>query len=49
MNLETETLKMGFRSRCGDQIMKSGGQEMLDELYKDDVATDKLDGFDVTL
>lgn len=34
---DPETLKFGFSCNCFDQIMKNGGQDMLDELYKDNL------------
>lgn len=32
---EPEIVKLGFSCNCYDQIMANGGQEMLNELYKD--------------
>ena len=41
----------GFSSLCTAEIMKNGGQEMLDELYADNKCDDseKMDGIDLTL
>lgn len=48
---EPETLKLAFSCNCYQQIMDNGGQDMLDELYKDN-QLDKskhLPNMDITL
>lgn len=42
---------MAFSCNCFDQIMKNGGQEMLDELYKDSQLPHEkyLPNMDITL
>ena len=34
---EPDTLKFGFSCNCYKQIMDNGGQDMLDELYKENI------------
>ena len=34
---DPDTLKFGFSCNCFEQIMQNGGQDMLDELYKDNL------------
>lgn len=48
---EPEVLKMGFSCNCYKQIMENGGQEMLDELYKDSLLPEDrhLPNMDITL
>jgi len=42
---------MGFSCNCYKQIMENGGQEMLDELYKDSLLPEDrhLPNMDITL
>jgi len=42
-----DVIKFGFASNCSKQIMENGGQEMLDELYKD-AQLDKSEWLDLT-
>ena len=34
---DPDTLKFGFSCNCYKQIMENGGQEMLDEIYKENI------------
>ena len=48
---EPEMVKMAFSCNCYNQIMANGGQDMLDELYKENLIPDskQLPNMDITL